>query len=512
MESNGEICHIQPHGTTVPIEARFIRGWRPYRIGNAYCHLIVDKKGDAIQVFSEDDGNNSICASIQIMNCYRLERYVCSRAPAQMKVVAHPAALRIGRASSIIPIENNSLIPSTYFNFIGYEHLRSRLNNHQLLTGQPTFLNKKLIILYNYFYKDLPTDYVGKIDDTWYENTNNGTVMRLKIADPIKEPIHITLWPEIACSVNTEPIINADHHVVVAVTSLKVIEFRDKIRLESTSATHVYVDPDIDIAKSIASTFEKLEGPKLPGQTFQKTIQTIESPSKRNRTTIAALQSQNPSEMPGIAFTCHASVTAFNNRRSWYYTACKNCHRKIEQQTDGYICVNHGIMEPTYCYCLAATLADDTGSISVTIFDQAVTSVIGISCYEMVVQRGYTDTTIIPEPLLSIKGQDKIYRLERGSASSPFKVNRIFSVQEEASIPSTLFQTTAHHVPAPDTPVGKSSSLTDTKRQLSPPTESYICRFIVCLIQQVIQIGIYSYIRLLPIYTNFNLRNSNEAY
>ncbi|KAD6119722.1 hypothetical protein E3N88_10993 [Mikania micrantha] len=412
MESNGEICHIQPHGTTVPIEARFIRGWRPYRIGNAYCHLIVDKKGDAIQVFSEDDGNNSICASIQIMNCYRLERYVCSRAPAQMKVVAHPAALRIGRASSIIPIENNSLIPSTYFNFIGYEHLRSRLNNHQLLTG--------------------------KIDDTWYENTNNGTVMRLKIADPIKEPIHITLWPEIACSVNTEPIINADHHVVVAVTSLKVIEFRDKIRLESTSATHVYVDPDIDIAKSIASTFEKLEGPKLPGQTFQKTIQTIESPSKRNRTTIAALQSQNPSEMPGIAFTCHASVTAFNNRRS--------------------------------CYCLAATLADDTGSISVTIFDQAVTSVIGISCYEMVVQRGYTDTTIIPEPLLSIKGQDKIYRLERGSASSPFKVNRIFSVQEEASIPSTLFQTTAHHVPAPDTPVGKSSSLTDTKRQLSPPT------------------------------------------
>ncbi|KAD5961964.1 hypothetical protein E3N88_13437 [Mikania micrantha] len=304
-------------------------------------------EGDAIQVFSEDDGNDSVCASIKIMNCYRLERYVCSRSPAQMKVVAHPAALRIGRASSIIPIDNHGHIPSTYFSFINYDHLRPRLNNHQVLTG--------------------------RIDDAWYENTNNGTVMRLKIEDPVKEPINITLWPEIACSINTESLINTDHLVVAAVRSLKVTEFRDKIQLESTSATHVYVDPDIDIAKSIATT-----------------------------------------------------------------------------------------------YCLAATLADNTGSISVTIFDQAITSVIGISCYEMVVQRGYTDTTIILEPLQSIKGQDKIYRLERGSASSPFKVNRIFSVQEEASTPSSVFQTTTHDAPAPDTPVGKSTSLTDTKRQLFP--------------------------------------------
>ncbi|KAD4179714.1 hypothetical protein E3N88_28305 [Mikania micrantha] len=323
MEIKGEIQHLQPLGKAIPIEARFIRGWRPYRTGNSYCHLIVDKRGDAIQVFSEDDNNYSIRTSIKIMDCYRLENYVCSRSPAQMKVVPHSASLRVGKASSIVLIDNTSQIPSTYFNFMNYENLDSRINNHQILSG--------------------------RVKNAWNEKTDyGGTLTRLNIDNPSGQEIEITLWPEIARFINTDSLFKANGHIIAAITSLRVTTYRGKMQLGSTAATHVYIDPDIDIAKSITNTFERLEGPKqLPGESI-KMIETIESPSQRNRITIAALHQRIPNEIASTTFTCRASITAFNSNRAWYYTACKECHRKIEAQTEGYVCVNHGIIEPKY--------------------------------------------------------------------------------------------------------------------------------------------------------------------
>ncbi|KAK9060364.1 hypothetical protein SSX86_021068 [Deinandra increscens subsp. villosa] len=81
-------------------------------------------------------------------------------------------------------------------------------------------------------------------------------------------------------------------------------------------------------------------------------------------------------------------------------------------------------------YSVTSKFADETGTTVVTIFEEAMTSIIGISSEKMVVEHGYTDPLVIPEPIHQIKGQQKTFILRKAERydknTLKFVVNKIF--------------------------------------------------------------------------------------
>ncbi|KAL8208123.1 hypothetical protein R6Q57_007535 [Mikania cordata] len=72
----------------------------------------------------------------------------------------------------------------------------------------------------------------------------------------------------------------------------------------------------------------------------------------------------------------------------------------MDEKEGSYICANDGELQSKHIYCITATIADESSSTSVTIFDQAAKTLIGISCFEMVVQQGYKDPRTIPPAII----------------------------------------------------------------------------------------------------------------
>ncbi|KAD7476907.1 hypothetical protein E3N88_00043 [Mikania micrantha] len=264
----------KPKGAAIPIKVRVLHKWKPYRNKDVYCYLIIDKYGSGIQSLFEKTEEDHFNKIINLMTCYTFSNYVCVNAPTIYSVTPHRAALKIGKAATIIPMTEINNIPHHYFNFVPYNDLTARVYHDKILT-------------------------------------------------------------EIASLVDIEALTNKKQHVVAAISSLRVSEFKGKIQMASTSATRVHTDPDINIAKTILAR-----------------------------------------------------------------------------------------------YCITATIADETSSTAVTIFDQAAKTLIGISCFDMVVQQGYTEPTIIPPAILSLIGQPKIFQLQQprdhNIGRKRFNVNRVF--------------------------------------------------------------------------------------
>jgi hypothetical protein len=78
--------------------------------------------------------------------------------------------------------------------------------------------------------------------------------------------------------------------------------------------------------------------------------------------------------------------------------------------------------------------------VLVTIFHQAIASTIGIECEEMVLQKGYSDPYITPEPLEALKQKRYIFQMQKPKKSYRshlhFAVNRIFEASKNPN-PST---------------------------------------------------------------------------
>ncbi|KAM0023251.1 hypothetical protein Hdeb2414_s0023g00637441 [Helianthus debilis subsp. tardiflorus] len=57
-------------------------------------------------------------------------------------------------------------------------------------------------------------------------------------------------------------------------------------------------------------------------------------------------------------------------------------------------------------------LADNTKTAMVTLFNDAIISLIDTPCVEMVIQHGYDNPQQIPKPTETIRGKEKIFLLQ----------------------------------------------------------------------------------------------------
>ncbi|KAI3774020.1 hypothetical protein L1987_48562 [Smallanthus sonchifolius] len=128
------IASIRPGRSGAIIEVRVIRKWVFSSRPDEPWYLFVDRNGDAIQDFAAKIDKDNIDARLSMMPCYQIDSYVCRATRPGMRTVRHDATLKIGKATTIIPVNDNESILHYYFEFQPYAALNNRINDNSVLT------------------------------------------------------------------------------------------------------------------------------------------------------------------------------------------------------------------------------------------------------------------------------------------------------------------------------------------------------------------------------------------
>ncbi|KAL8223742.1 hypothetical protein R6Q57_019217 [Mikania cordata] len=196
----------------------------------------------------------------------------------------------------------------------------------------------------------------------------------------------------------------------MAVTSTIVTEYKGTLQLESTSATTISINPPIP-------------------------------------------------DINHTHFTCLTSITYIFNYRTWYYALCSECTKKVYPEEHNLVCEDHGtIIEPKYMYCVNAAVADETSTTNMVLFNEAMTSILNISCADMVIIHGHTDPKIIPTPLISLRGIPMILHITL-KKDGTISVHKAVQTNDIAKTSTTL------EMDAPTTTM----TITKSKRQVQHP-------------------------------------------
>ncbi|KAK9061984.1 hypothetical protein SSX86_019168 [Deinandra increscens subsp. villosa] len=351
-------------------------------------------------------------------------------------------------------------IPKQYFNFIRNEDLKEKSEQIEFLI-----------------------DYLCRIENcSTIMKRKDNNLLKMWVIDESKKVIEITLWENIAYTYANV----VAPGKVVAVSSLKITKFQDNLQLESTSATTIDVDLAIegytdnikrlkDIPKKdklqLESTSATTVEMKPPVEDYKESMQKLKRMPKaqtivygqqtdkdirNNITTLENVVSMNPD-------STDICMQSSSQRISWlqkrYRRKCPNsgCDDTLRPEEDYLLCKHCGrIDNPVYTYCVNGTLDDGTTTLAVVFFDDAMTHAIGIDCETMVLKNGYEDPKVVPNPILSLAGQEKIYSFSMhknkdASIQKTLEVDSATGMQEVEDISHRLIAT------APATPAVKIS-------------------------------------------------------
>ncbi|XP_035830934.1 uncharacterized protein LOC118480275 [Helianthus annuus] len=230
----GRISSIVPAGPAIPIKIRVIRKWQPRLRNSDMYYFFIDKHGDGIQASVHWLDKELFERKITLFSCYLLEKYICDDQPTPPRVNSHIASIRMGTKASLTLIPTPDAFPMYYFNFCPYSDLSLRTGDDQ----------------------ELLTDYLAKLEYTTPGTTKKGReYLRLRLTDISGEHINATLWEEVLPKFDKQAMLAAEQPIIVALTSVCVSTFNDRVQLASTIPTHIYFNPDIEAATAIRNRF-----------------------------------------------------------------------------------------------------------------------------------------------------------------------------------------------------------------------------------------------------------------
>ncbi|KAI3675989.1 hypothetical protein L1987_85585 [Smallanthus sonchifolius] len=433
----------------LPIEVRVLRKWIPHLKPNDTCYLFVDCFGDAIQAIARNDDKKYIDSKIDVLKCYRITSYVCVPISPAVNVVSHSVHLRIGTATAVDSIPDTDVLPHHYFELCDYEKFDTlRGDSHQLI------------------------DFIGLLQGMEKKTTkDHNPFLNLTLTNERKQSIQATLWKDIITSpdrYNRQAIENSEFPAVIAVTSMRVVHYQGRLQLSSSAATYVYLNPATPLTETLLNSFKSDSGSnqqtKLQQMAGKKTLAALEE----NTVTIAELLQKQQQELAGKTFICIASITEITGKK-WCYNACPKCLQTIHESGDEWACTDDGkFKEPKYMYRIVATIADETGSVTSTIFDDPVKTLLGKECSDLLIKEAYTDTTIIPPPIQEIKGKTRNFHLkvQKDTRMTTLKciVNKLtIPVIEDVTFAAA---TPAEIIPQTPKPATPSAIVSATKRNL----------------------------------------------
>ncbi|KAK9059587.1 hypothetical protein SSX86_020291 [Deinandra increscens subsp. villosa] len=372
-----------------------------------------------------DTRKKRLDSQVFLYRCYRVTGYVVDPPLGFCQVVDAPTTIVIGDRTVFQPVDVSD-IPKQYFNFVRNEDLKEKSEQIEFLI-----------------------DYLCRIENcSTIMKRKESNMLKMWVIDESEKVIEITLWENIAYTYANV----VAPGKVVAVSSLKITKFQESLQLESTSATTI----DVDLAiEGYADNIKRLKDiPKKDTISFG--FQT-EDDIRSNITTLANVLSKDPASVHNHRFACIAAIKEIHGYRTWYSSRCPGpqCNDTVRLEDDRLMCKHCGYLDkPTYRYCVNATLYSDKSTLPVVFFDSAMAQILGIDCETLVVREGYTDPKVVPKPMLSLIGKEKIF-------SFCMRQNDDAHIQQTLEVKGSAI-TVANKLPledipfaAPATPAGK---------------------------------------------------------
>ncbi|MFS7955205.1 putative nucleic acid-binding, replication factor A [Helianthus anomalus] len=365
---------------------------------------------------------------IRIQSCYIVDKYISLDQKTYNPAVPHKACLKLGKRATFVPVFNDQ-IPDHYYNFATFDELKDRATPPKMLT-----------------------DYIGRVEDTDNPTTRAGTrLKKVIIQDTRENTFEMTFWPD-QSSTLPDHVKKGD---ILAITSAAVTNFEGNYQLESTPATTVTVNPT---TADTANYITRLKN--LP----TKALAQLD----KNIVTITQLNAEkNKDRKTRGRFTCLAKIKAIPDNRAWFYAPCPNpkCTKKLHlltEPTTKFVCEDDdNIEQPKVMYCVNAIITDDIQDASVVFFDEAMTTLLNITCEEMITVHKYHDKREIPDKMYSVINTQKLMNVtikpDRTIAVNSVAQPPITALPQPATTPTTALPPTATSAPSllPATPAAK---------------------------------------------------------
>ncbi|CAH1420083.1 unnamed protein product [Lactuca virosa] len=205
------------------IQVRILRMWTPQVRSQETWFLAVDRNGDAIQILGQRKDQGYLQSVLIPSKCYTIEKYACEIPNRYKKWLDNEVYIVVGMASSITSIPDTRIIPAHWFNFIAKKQIPYYVDQHAEFVG----VFSKLIRC-------------TKKDKDPY--------LLLILKNELGDDIAISLWKEctnIPSKFDGIALENTVAPAVVAISSIKISTYAGSLRLGTSSATHLYINPPI---------------------------------------------------------------------------------------------------------------------------------------------------------------------------------------------------------------------------------------------------------------------------
>ncbi|KAK9053598.1 hypothetical protein SSX86_024672 [Deinandra increscens subsp. villosa] len=383
-------------------------------------------EGDAIQAVAHGQRNIRFVESkLELHLCYRIQRYVCTEVDKPEDFLCH------------------------YFEPMIYDELHSICDK-----------------------KDEVTDYIGFLQRKEYRPTKSkDDMLKLTISNSIGRRVTAALWKEVNQlleKVDRQQLEDTELPALIAVSSVKVTDFMGSLQLQSTPTTYLYINPVSPVIDSLLDSLRETEERRQHAEA----LAPPPVPVNGDKMTIAELQQLDRDMLNDRTVIVEGAVTEVHISKGWFYNACTNCPSPAKKSGDQWACASDGrFPAPRPTYCIGTTIADHTGSIRTTLFDKAARLFVGKECSELIVNEGYADPAIIPEPVQATRGKRMAFHLELQRDARPGRVSMTVtqvteiliapvlqieaSEQQPLSLPASVTATTAPQMKSEPQPTGK---------------------------------------------------------
>jgi replication factor A1 len=234
--------------------------------------------------------------------------------------------------------------------------------------------------------KDTTIDTVGVLKEVaevttiTSKNTNKDFSKReLTLADDSQTSVRLTIWGKTAES------FDAPLESIIAFKGVKVSDFGGR-SLSLLSSGSMMVDPDIDDAHKLRGWFNAV-GQNVTFSTHQNMAGASGSGAKNDNKLISqCIEEESYLQDTPSYMSLRASVVYVKNT-TVAYPACSTagCNKKVIEENPGsWWCekCQQSFPEPNYRYVLSVNVADHTGTLWLSCFDEAGQAIVGMSANE----------------------------------------------------------------------------------------------------------------------------------
>ncbi|KAI3851347.1 hypothetical protein MKX03_006693, partial [Papaver bracteatum] len=350
---------------------------------------------------------------------YSIDR-ICILVPTgKYRIVSYRYIMLLGRFSKVQQLDVDiSTFPKQTFSFLELDNLPTRKNNNTYYTyviGRLSSVSNTVRRTYIFLY-------------TYIQIVKTILIAIFSVRGTI---IKITLWSKLADVIKDGILENSENQPIIHLGVLG---------LATTDASRLMINPDFPEVTAFKQQLdlETIEIEQIPLQEEQNPYENIIS-------LLDLTDKLQDSDSKDKAYNCRAKVIGLAENKSWNYTACNKCHRKIVEKDGQEACPKckgtyNGISVPWYRIQLR--VEDEQETAVFTVIGTNAENMLKYTAEEHVTYQERCEQLNRPERTLKIfdriKNENFIFKVLITDSnircqSDNFKVLKVYTTENENS-------------------------------------------------------------------------------